>query len=404
MAWMAKERIGILGGTFNPIHSGHLAIAKAALEQAELDRVIFLPDGSPPHKTGIADAEDRYRMVCMAVCQNRRFDVSRMELDRDGTTYTVDTLATIRTRMPKAHLYYIIGTDTLMKLRSWHCYEQVLPMCTFLVAPRDISCTREEISQEKKRLRKLGGTFIFLDMPFRNVASTQIRSSMADPGTDEEDLPAVSEYCAIRPLYGMPMRISQGKRWLDRLYLDLNIRRFTHTMGVAFTARQLALEHHVDPLRAETAALLHDCAKCMPLEQMQRLCREHSLTNDAMIMTSGNLLHAVAGAYLAAVDYGIQDPDILRAISCHTTGKIGMTRLDMVVYLADKIEPGREEYPGLARIRMTAHLSLEKAMLMCLEETASYVKSGMNRLHPQTLQTIEWLKSLPELNHPGPEL
>ena len=191
-------------------------------------------------------------------------------------------------------------------------------------------------------------------------------------------------------------RVPQAEEWFSRLFSDLTVKRFSHTLAVAYTARNLARNHHVDPLKAEIAALLHDCAKCMPLSEMQAVCRKHALTMDALTLASGNLLHSIAGSYLAASEYGVEDPDILRAISCHTTGKVGMTKLDMVVFLADKIEPTREEYPTLQKVRMLAPLSLERAMLASLEGTAAYVKSGSHPLHPQSMRTMEWLRTLPE--------
>ena len=118
---------------------------------------------------------------------------------------------------------------------------------------------------------------------------------------------------------------------------QLTSKRFAHTLAVAATARHLALRHGVDPILAETAALLHDCAKCMPLKDMQKLCRDHRLTEDESLLESGALLHSVAGAHRAAAELGVTDPRILSAIAAHTTGKPGMSPLDMVVWLADTI-------------------------------------------------------------------
>ena len=140
--------------------------------------------------------------------------------------------------------------------------------------------------------------------------------------------------------------------------------------------------------------MLHDCAKCLPLKEMQRICIEHQLTDDQAVLESGALMHSIAGAYLAATVYGEEDPDVLRAIACHTTGKVGMTPLDMVVYLADKIEPTRESYPTLEKVRVLAQLSLERAMLCSMEGTKDYVRKGGKPMHPQTLETIAWLKTL----------
>lgn len=393
---MAKERIGIMGGTFNPIHEGHIRMAQAARQTAKLDRVLMLPDGTPPHKTGIAPAEDRWRMVCAATAQEEGLEPCRMELDREGTTYTIDTLSDLRAAYPKASLYYIIGADTLMELHSWRCYEQVLGLCTFLVCPRMGGATPAELSAERRRLTALGGTFQDVEMELAPVSSSDIRAALA-AGEPTPLLPVpVREYCGVRGLYGLRQRVPQAEDWLPRLFAALSRKRFAHTLAVAHTARCLARLHQLDAAKAEVAGLLHDCAKCLPLKEMQRLSRERSLTGDERILESGNLLHSLAGAYLAASDYGVEDPEILRAIACHTTGKVGMTRLDMAVYLADKIEPTRASYPVLGKVRMMAQLSLERALLTSLEGTVSHVQKGGKAVHPQTLETLTWLRSLPE--------
>lgn len=391
---MAKERIGIMGGTFNPIHLGHIHMAKAAAASGQLDQVLVMPTGHPPHKQSPAPAVDRWRMVCAAVAQEPLLTPSSLEMDRPGVIYTIDTLSILREKYPKADLCYIIGADTLMELRNWRQYEQVLKMCSFLVCPRAWDYTARELGEERKRLTALGGSFTTIDMEPMEASSTEIRAALAR-GDATPMLPApCREYASLRGLYGMTPRLDASCDWLDRLFDELSLKRFSHTLGVAYTARRLALIHGVDPDKAEIAGLLHDCAKCMPLSSMQKLCRDHALTTDETVLSSGALLHAVAGAYLARETYGVNDPDILAAIACHTTGKVNMTPLDMVVYLADKIEPTRESYPLLEQVRMLAQLSLEKALLASMEGTTQFVRKGGKTLHPLTLQAIGWLHTL----------
>ncbi|MBQ8160600.1 MAG: nicotinate-nucleotide adenylyltransferase [Clostridia bacterium] len=393
---MAKQRIGILGGTFNPIHSGHILMAEKAMEFAHLDRVLFLPDGQPPHKTDIAPGEDRWRMLCAAIAGHPDFEPCRMELDREGITYTYDTLQDLKKAYPKSELFFIIGADTLLQIQHWYKYEKVIEMCTFLCCPR-ISASGDEVTAERKRLCHLGARIKMIPMDLTNISSTAVREALAlQKDCDLVPVP-VLEYCGASGMYGAPLRISQSQTWFPLLFEALTVKRFAHTLSVAWTARNLARNHQVNPIQAEIAALLHDCCKCMPLKRMQEICQEHSLTADTLIMSSGALLHSIAGAYVAAETYGIEDPDILRAISAHTTGKVGMTKLDMVVFLADKIEPTRASYPTLNKIRLLAPLSLERAMLASLEGTAAYVKSGKDALHPQSLRTMEWLRTLPEV-------
>ena len=393
---MAKERIGIMGGTFDPIHQGHIHMAQCALERMQLDQVLMLPSGNPPHKPDITPAEDRYRMVCAACAGLSGLTPCREEIDRSGVIYTVDTLSILHEKYPKAELYYIIGADTLMELHKWRRFETVLTLCTFLVCPRSWHYTPQELTEERKRLTLMGGRFLLLDMDVVDVSSTEVRQAIRD-GASMPHLPVqVREYSQGAGLYGAPLRIPEGPRWLEMLFSDLSVKRFSHTLAVADTARKLALLHGLDAHKAEVAGLLHDCAKCLPMKDMQRIARENRLTEDESILESGALLHSVVGAYLARTKYGCDDADILASILSHTTGKPGMSQLAMAVWLADTIEPTRAPYPLLDKTRMLAGLSLEKAMITSLEGTLQHVRKKGDTVHPATVETLDWLKSLPQ--------
>ncbi len=389
---MGKERIGILGGTFNPLHEGHIAMARAALEKCSLERLLFLPDSVPPHKTGIAPALDRWRMVVAATAFEPRFEPCRMELERTGTTYTYDTLTALRAAYPKAELCYLIGTDTLMELHHWYRWQEVLKLCTFLVCPRTTQYSVEQLLEQRRMLISLGASFQDVEMPVVNVSSTELRQAIAEDTPTDLLSPVEREYIGLCGLYGTQTRIQRHEEWLSRLFSDLNAKRFAHTLGVAYTARQLAILHHVDQQKAEVAALLHDCAKCLPLKEMQRIAEEHQLTSDESLKSSGALLHALVGSHMAQEVYGVTDRDILQAIACHTTGKAGMSPLDMVVYLADKIEPTRTAYPLLHKVRMIAPLSLEKAVCATMKGSANHVRDTGKKPHPDTLAAIDWLE------------
>lgn len=390
---MARERIGIMGGTFNPIHRGHVAMALAAVKAASLDRVLFLPDGQPPHKRGIAPAEDRWRMVCAAVAPWKKLEPSRMELDRDGVTYTFDTLTSLRERYPKATFFYIIGEDTLLQLKNWHRSDEVLGLCSFLVCPREGCGTEEEKQQERKRLTEKGGRFVTVNMKPVDVSSTQLREALSAGETPDTIDPAVAEYAGVLGLYGGAARVPEAAGWMPRLFADLTARRFSHTMGVAWSARRLALIHGIDARRAEAAGLLHDCAKCLPIKEMQRIATDAHLTEDRAVLDSTALLHAPVGAWLAEHVYGVTDPQILSAIAAHTTGKPGMSPLDLAVFVADTIEPGRETYPLLPRIREAADRSLWEAALLCLAGTIDHVEKNGRKLNPESLQALTWICS-----------
>jgi nicotinate-nucleotide adenylyltransferase len=130
-------RLGILGGTFNPIHRAHLRLAETALRALPLDRVLFVPAGEPPLKrAGLAPARDRLAMVRLAVQGRPEFEVDDLELRRRGPSYTVDTLAELRRRHPRDELWFICGADALADLEAWHAPERLFELASFAAAAR----------------------------------------------------------------------------------------------------------------------------------------------------------------------------------------------------------------------------------------------------------------------------
>ncbi len=212
--------------------------------------------------------------------------------------------------------------------------------------------------------------------------------------------PSVQEYIDVAGLYGTVSRLECAVPWLDRLYSTLSPHRFAHSLSVARTAVQLAARFRLDAVRAEEAGLLHDCAKYLSLPEMQRIARKHNLSDDPVFLGSSALLHSVTGTWIAQKKYGMKDPAVLEAIAYHNTGCAGMSPLSMCVCLADYIEPNRDPFPGLEEVRRLSETSLEKALLLSLENVAAYVRSVNKTLHPRTLSAIEWLKSLPSVQSP----
>lgn len=396
---MSKQRIGILGGTFDPVHIGHLRMGLSVLDTGYLDSLLVLVSGTPPHKSCFAPAEDRWKMLVSACAFDDRLIPSRLELDRPGNIYTFDTLTAIRKKNPKADLFYVIGADTLMQLHTWYRSDDVLSLCSFLICPRPDGSEPSDFSNELKRLSSMGGRFFPVPMKPVSVSSSSVRSALSSGSIPDEIPVPVREYCRCKGLYGCPGRLNQIDSWIDSLFSALKPGRFAHSLSVAYTAAKLAEIHGADPLRAEQAGLLHDCAKYFPLEEMRRISALHSLTDDPAYLESGALLHSLVGAQVAAEQYGMTDPDVLEAIRYHNTGCVGMSRLAMCVCLADSIEPLRKSYPMLDQVRALSAQSLERALLLSLEGTADYVRSRGKYLHPRTQDTIRWLRSLTETDN-----
>jgi nicotinate-nucleotide adenylyltransferase len=163
------QRIGVFGGTFDPVHNAHCDIARAALESARLDRVIFVVAARPPHKSegACASADDRYAMACAAVRNVARLEVSRVELDRDGPSYTVDTLREIHRDHPEASLFLIIGYDSLLDLPKWKDPAAIVEQARLLVVPRP------GLAQPPPA--ELAACYDLLPFPETALSSTEVR-------------------------------------------------------------------------------------------------------------------------------------------------------------------------------------------------------------------------------------
>ena len=171
-------RSGLMGGTFDPIHLGHLDIARAALEELKLDRVIFLPDGDPPHKLPCAAGTQRLRMAELACEDNPGFEVSDMELRRPGTTYTVDTLRKLKELRPRDELIYLIGSDTLYLFPTWHTAQDVAKLCRMAVVLRPGDDLTGVINMQQELLQNYGLYSCLLSKPGLPISSSMVRDAL----------------------------------------------------------------------------------------------------------------------------------------------------------------------------------------------------------------------------------
>jgi nicotinate-nucleotide adenylyltransferase len=195
-----KLRIGIMGGTFDPIHYGHLVAAEEALVQFNLDRVVFMPTGNPVrkiHRT-VTPAEHRYLMAVIATASNPDFEVSRMEVDRPGPTYTVDTMLALRADLgPEADLYFITGADAVWEILTWKDSEALAGVCSFIAATRPGYDLSRFSRDDAERMR-----VEFMEVPALAISSTDIRRRVAERRPVRYLLPeAVAAYIRKNGLY-----------------------------------------------------------------------------------------------------------------------------------------------------------------------------------------------------------
>ncbi|MBS6733987.1 MAG: bis(5'-nucleosyl)-tetraphosphatase (symmetrical) YqeK [Clostridiales bacterium] len=166
------------------------------------------------------------------------------------------------------------------------------------------------------------------------------------------------------------------KKMEQKLAKHLDEDRMRHTLGVMYTAAGLAMVHGCSLEKAQVAGLLHDCAKCIPNKKKLKLCLENQIPMTEYEEKNPFILHAKLGAFLARKKYGVEDEEILEAITWHTTGKPDMSLLDKIIYLADYIEPGRDKASRLPYIRKLAFQDLDECMYQVLKDTLEYLSAG----------------------------
>ena len=186
------------------------------------------------------------------------------------------------------------------------------------------------------------------------------------------------------------MKTVDIKKIRKKMEKTLDPKRFEHTLGVAYTAAALAMCYEVDINKAQTAGLLHYCAKCMSNEKKLLICEKHHIPVNDVEKKNPFLLHAKVGSYLAMKQFCIHDQDIINAILNHTTGRPGMSQLEKIIYIADYIEPGRKQAPNLTQVRRMAFQDLDKALLQILGDTLKYLNSIYSPIDPMTQKTYEF--------------
>ncbi|MFH1260197.1 MAG: nicotinate-nucleotide adenylyltransferase [Elusimicrobiota bacterium] len=192
----SAHKIALFGGSFNPPHYGHLALAKQAFEQLNLDQVVFIPTGNPPHKKeDLASAKHRYAMTKLAIADFPRFAISPMEIRRKGKSYTYRTIINYRRLYPQATIYFLLGLDSLSEISNWIGGEKLLKLCTFIVG------VRENVPMEKIK-KEWSGKIEMLAEKLPNISATAIRRLIRENKPVDNFLPIKAlEYIKKHDLY-----------------------------------------------------------------------------------------------------------------------------------------------------------------------------------------------------------
>lgn len=399
-------RIGLYGGSFDPIHNGHLSIVRGALRSGAVDLVMVIPTARNPFKRGkvLSAAPYRYYMVketIEAEINDPRVLVSDAEFFTEGISYTVNTLHYLteknkireiltnngieEEKAAEDHTYFwLCGSDILPMFDKWYKANEIISMVSMLVASRPGDGI--DIDDEKIRLNKAFGH----EVPLLKFDIEGVEASSSDikrTGDDKEIPETAREFIKEHALYNFKdvweaVDDETANKFLDfaiELYPILRRKRLLHTLNTGLLSAHLALIHGAVVNKALIAGELHDCAKELPEDEQRRLAQARC----GDLFTDFKLLHSPAGATMAKERFGIEDEEILNAITYHTTGRGDMPTLDRIVYLADKIEPSRT-YADLSDMRKVAEYDLTEAVKLCLGAVIDKFRKQDRSNHPLT--------------------
>lgn len=377
----------LYGGTFNPIHRGHLDICVRAREAVDAQRVLLVPAALPPHKSTEWLAPDQDRLaLCTLASQGFPFiQVEDWELRRGGRSYTVDTLRYLTGAFPGEEFWLLMGGDMFLTFTQWREWEEIGRMASLLVASREEG-EDDKLQTQKKRLEEQGVRVKLLNNPPMPMSSSQIREELRKTKISDKVTPQVLDYIREKGLY--PERPDDPdflRRYIRPLMTDY---RYNHSLGVEKQAIKLAGLHGADEKKAAVAGILHDVCKDLPKGPLLQSILESGIINGIDFKASPQLIHSYAGALYLESHMDIHDREIIGAVRYHTTAKAGMTLLETVIYLADLTSEDRT-YPDVEVMRRLCREDLRGAMAYALRYTVGELTKKGRQICPDTLRACE---------------
>lgn len=362
------KKIGIFGGTFNPIHKGHIHLAQQYLKVLDLDELLIIPAKYPPHKQAhdLASSEDRLNMCKLAFRDMPKVTVSDLELKRPGKSFTIDTLEELQKQYPDARFYLMIGGDMFRSFEEWHRFRDVLGSATICTAAREEG-EYPQLERARQHLSQYSENLMILKISVLEISSTKIREKLFCGEDCSALLPEeVERYIMERNLYRRDLEHEKKVEQYTQLIRGLlKPERFQHSLNVAQRAMYLADLYGEDRKKAEIAGLLHDLCKNMQPQEQLHWMKKSGIIFDKTIFSQPQLWHGFAAAEYLREELSIDDVQIQNAVRYHTVGRANMSTLEKIIYLADLTSQERT-YPSVEEVRKTVDRSLDDGMKVSL--------------------------------------
>jgi len=388
------ERIGIYGGTFNPPHIGHLQAAQQALTALKLDRILLIPDRIAPHKEipqGSPTPQQRMDMLRIAAKNRPGLEVSDIELQRTGVSYTFQTVAQLKAEHPEAQLVLLMGTDMFLSFHTWRHPEEILKNASLGVFCRGEKGEKAAIEARKAEMEAEGAKVELVNNDVINISSTQMRRLLAFRCAASFLPEGVLDYIREHRLYdtraqwkNLPMEE------LEPIVIGLlNPNRVRHVLGCRDAAVDLAKHWGANVEDAARAGILHDITKAIDGPLQLTLCEAYGKILSDFSRRYPKTLHALTGSLVAERIFG-ENKAVVSAIEHHTTGKADMNLLEKIIYVADYMEPNRD-FPGVETLRELAYSGITAALKLGLEMTLEHLKRQGSEVSPESRDALAWL-------------
>ena len=372
-------KIGIFGGSFDPVHNEHIKIALNATQALGLDILYVVPAKIPPHKQGVVllDGLHRKKMLELAFKNHPKIVVSDFELESVETSYTYLTVEHFKSIHPGCELYLLVGADMLENFPTWKEPERILQSARLFVTGRDGEDFDNALNVFKKRFSK-DNEIIVSKAQGLKVSSTDVRHRLM-LGLNVDGLldKSTQDYIQKNGLY-------LGDETAQFVKNNLTTKRLEHTVGVMNLAKTYAKRLGEDVNKAVKAAMLHDVAKYLDYKSYP----DFSLPDGVV----ENVIHQYLGAFVAEKVLGITDEDLLNAIRFHTTGRIGMSRLEMIILIADLLEDGRD-YDEAPILREAVDKDFFEGFKLCVKRLIAYLLKSETPIYHLTLDCYNYYKN-----------
>lgn len=342
-------KIGLFGGSFNPVHKGHIKIAEFACEKLKLDKIIFIPTAISPFKKNniVASSEDRVNMLNLALKDFKyKHEVSLFEIKRAGISYTFETVRYFKMKYPNDELFFIIGSDLLNKFNKWEYAEEITKTCKFVVYKRSSNFNKTNAKKYN---------MLILNNPLLEESSTAVRQGNLEYVPQE-----VNEYIGKNYLYAKEI-----------IHSVLSAKRAKHCVAAGEFAAKLAKTVKYDAKVAYYAGLFHDICKELEEQESRRFISQFNLDGYNEKLFPRHKLHQTCGALWVKYIYMNDREDIFNAIYVHTTLSLELSILDKIIFIADKICDGRA-FEGVQKLRKLALENFEEGFKEVVKRAYEY--------------------------------